>query len=46
MITQTAKRMLAWMRDLLVSLYVEPLKEALIDFGQLSLSHRILAWGG
>lgn len=46
MITQTVKRTLTWVRDLLVSLYIEPLKETLIDFSQLSLSHKILTWGG
>lgn len=40
------KRAFAWLRELIVTLYIAPLRETLIDFSQLSLSLKILAWGG
>jgi len=40
------KNAFRWLRDVVIALYIAPLKETLIDFSQLSLSHTILAWGG
>ncbi len=40
------KNAFRWLRDVIIALYIEPLKETLIDFSPLSLSHKILAWGG
>jgi hypothetical protein len=46
MLIRSVRRALRLLNRIFYSLYVAPLKEAVIDFTDLSLSHKILAVGG
>ena len=40
------KRAFAWLREIIVALYIAPLKEAFIDVSGFPLGLKILTWGG